>query len=260
MLKNDFIITKIEKIIYFDDTKLKVPYSDFTCELPANEIYFNISGKSTTHFHDTVFKSGSSNAVFLPKGPCKKYEVFREEYGTGIDVFFQTDIPISNIPLVLNPSAKNKIQSLFQKAFYVWTSKKQGYYYKTLSILYEIFSELQKTNYIPEKKYKLIEPAVEYMERNFTNPDFCYTELAELCGISYSYFKRLFIEKFGIPPQKYVTQLRINYACDLLSSNLYNITQIAELVGISDIYYFSKIFKEYTGVSPSKFVYKSELS
>ena len=81
-------------------------------------------------------------------------------------------------------------------------------------------------------------------------------EFSEACGVSESYFKRLFKEQFGVPPKKYVVQLRINHACELLRTERYSVTQIATICGFSDIYFFSRQFKEYMGVSPTVFVKK----
>ncbi|MBE6728894.1 MAG: helix-turn-helix transcriptional regulator [Ruminococcaceae bacterium] len=122
-----------------------------------------------------------------------------------------------------------------------------------MGIIYDIISELQRKKYIPEKKFLLIKPAIDYINNNFTNSNLSYPYLAELCNISYSYLSRIFIEKFGISPQKYITQLRINYACDLLKSGIYNVTQTAELVGITDVYFFNKVFKEQMGMPPGKY-------
>lgn len=75
----------------------------------------------------------------------------------------------------------------------------------------------------------------------------------KLTGLSYTYFKKLFIDKNGVPPSKYVTFLRINRACELLISNLLKVDEIASMCGFNDVYYFSKLFKKIKGVSPTGF-------
>ena len=73
------------------------------------------------------------------------------------------------------------------------------------------------------------------------------------------YLKKLFIKKLGVSPIKYIIQLKINHACDLLHSKRCSITQVSELCGYDNVYYFSRQFKEYTGTSPAIFIerYKS---
>jgi AraC-like DNA-binding protein len=74
-----------------------------------------------------------------------------------------------------------------------------------------------------------------------------------MCGIGESYFQRLFREKYGTSPKKYVIGMKINHAAELLRLESYSVTSIAELSGFSDVYYFSKVFKAETGTSPGRF-------
>ena len=118
---------------------------------------------------------------------------------------------------------------------------------------------MQKEIYIPEKQYKAIKPAIEYITENFLKDKISVTELAKLCNISEPYLKKLFIKKFGVSPIKYIVQLKINYACDLLKSKRYTILQVAVNCGYSSISFFSRQSKEYVGISPTQFIdkYKS---
>ena len=77
--------------------------------------------------------------------------------------------------------------------------------------------------------------------------------LAELCKINYSYLDRLFKEKFDLSPKKYIIQLKINYARNLLESGVYSVSEAAEELHFSDVYFFSRQFKEYTGRTPSEY-------
>lgn len=129
-----------------------------------------------------------------------------------------------------------------------------------MALINKIFAEIQKKNYIPENQYRLIKPALDYIENNFLTQKISIPFLADKCGISESYLKKIFIKIYGIPPSKYIIQLKMNFACDLLRSELYNITQISEKCGYTDLYYFSHQFKEYMGVSPTVFAQKCKSS
>ena len=60
-----------------------------------------------------------------------------------------------------------------------------------------------------------------------------------------------------MPPAKYLQSVRIRKAKELLTLNIYSIGEIAEMVGYSSVYYFSKAFKKETGVPPSEFLRQS---
>lgn len=257
---NNFIITKIHRVILVGRDEYKEKTISFTNHLTSHELIFHFSGKSTVRFNGKTLKCEKDVIRFLPKGENNEYLVEREECGECIDIFFDTDLPISEEAFVLNPHNNAAIETLFKKLFFLWVSKNEGYYFECISLLYKIFAEIQKQNYIPEKQYQTIKPAIDYISENFLNTKIPMTYLANRCQISESYLNKLFMKKFGIPPVKYIIQLKINYACDLLRSELYTITQIAEICGYSNVYFFSRQFKEYMGISPSAFLEKYQSS
>lgn len=259
-MNNNFLITKIHNVIFIDKDEYTDMEVDFTRDLPCNELIFQLSGSSTVYFNDKELNITENCIRFLPKGKCTKYVVKKIVRGECIDVFFDTDIPISHDAFVINNINNAKINNLYKKIFSIWVSKNNGYYFECMSLINKIFAEIQKKNYIPENQYFQIKPALDYIENNFLAKKITIPFLAKKCGISESYLKKIFIKKFGIPPSKYIIQLKINFACDLLRSELYNITQISEKCGYSDIYYFSHQFKEYIGISPTEFSHKYKSS
>jgi AraC family transcriptional regulator len=80
------------------------------------------------------------------------------------------------------------------------------------------------------------------------------SELAERIGMSEKYFIPYFKKIVGVPPGKYIHQLRMNRARDYLHQQAYSVKQIAGLLGYPDAYTFSKAFKKHYRVPPSKFV------
>ncbi len=259
VMKQDFIVTGIKRVILVGKNEYPQSKTTFTNPLGSNEIIYHFSGKSTVHFNGKILDVEENTIRFLPKGENKEYVVERRECGECIDIFFDTDLPLSDEAFVIKISENTTIANLFKKLFTIWVSKNDGYYFECISLLYKIFAQMQKQNYIPQNQYEIIKPAIDYIEKNFQSGKIPVTFLAEKCGISEAYLKKLFIRKFGVPPVKYIIQLKINHACDLLRSERYSITQVAEFCGYDNVYFFSRQFKEYVGASPSVFVerYKS---
>ena len=225
-----------------------------------NELIFHLSGESTVLFNGKQLAITKDCIRFLPQGEIQEYVVKRKKPGECIDVFFDTDMPVSDSAFVIRPMQSEKIKALFKKIFAIWVAKDDGYYFECLSILYKIFAELEKKNYIPENQYHSIKPAIMYIEKHFLDKRITADDLICCCTISYPYIKKLFVKKFGMSPIRYSIQLKINYACDLLRSELYTVTQTAELCGYNDISFFSRQFKEYTGISPTDFLKKYKSS
>ena len=260
-MKNRFTVTNIRRVILVGKDEYKEAVTSFSKNKPChNELIFHLSGESTVFFNGKQLDVTKDCIRFLPQGEVREYIVKRKEPGECIDVFFDTDIPVSDAAFVISPIQSEKIKALFKKIFAVWVAKDDGYYFECVSILYKIFAELEKKNYIPESQYSAIKPAIAYIEKHFLDKKITSEELAACCMISYPYIKKLFVKKFGMSPIRYSIQLKINYACDLLRSELYTVTQTAELCGYNDIYFFSRQFKEYTGISPTDFLKKYKSS
>ncbi|MCD4823535.1 MAG: AraC family transcriptional regulator [Phycisphaerae bacterium] len=80
--------------------------------------------------------------------------------------------------------------------------------------------------------------------------------LAELAGrmkCSPDHFARIFRKYKGLSPGEFIIRSRIEAARTLLLNSSHSITRIAELLGYSDVYYFSKQFRGKTGCTPSGF-------
>ena len=82
--------------------------------------------------------------------------------------------------------------------------------------------------------------------------------LSESFDLSPSYIARLFKRELNKRPSVYINGLRISAARVLLLETALSIGEIAERVGFSDLYYFSKVYKQSTGEPPSATRKKSE--
>ena len=108
-------------------------------------------------------------------------------------------------------------------------------------------------NYMPSNRYDIIRPAAEYIRKNYGESGITNDFLAELCGISTVYFRKVFTKYYGVPPAQYLNMQRMEKAQEFLQSDYSSITQIAESVGYNSIYHFSKMFKKQVGISPSEY-------
>jgi AraC-like DNA-binding protein len=97
-----------------------------------------------------------------------------------------------------------------------------------------------------------LEPVFTYITKNISRP-IDNSELSSIAGMSEKYFITYFKKVIGISPARYVSQIKMNRARDLLYEKRYSIKEIAYKLGYADQYSFSKAFKKYYNVAPTKF-------
>ena len=77
-------------------------------------------------------------------------------------------------------------------------------------------------------------------------------DAARECGLSVAHFRRLFKDTYGESPIKYLSNLRTDYAAELLRSGYFSVENVSEMAGFNDPKYFSVVVKQRYGLPPSK--------
>jgi AraC-like DNA-binding protein/quercetin dioxygenase-like cupin family protein len=98
----------------------------------------------------------------------------------------------------------------------------------------------------------MVELAVHYMYENMEK-ETSIANLVALSGYSTSQFNNIFKQKTGMSPKQYYLQLKIREACNYLSLTDMHINQLCYKIGINDPAYFSRIFSEIMGCSPTEY-------
>jgi two-component system response regulator YesN len=135
---------------------------------------------------------------------------------------------------------------------------KDCYNYEQLEL---IFSELiQECSQLIRdhkgQKDSIAEFITHYLEQHY-NEDVTMDLLADKLNMSRSYLSTYYKEKTGINYLDYLNQLRVGKAKQLLEQSSFKIQEIAEQVGYHNINSFNRMFKKYTGLTPSEFRQKN---
>ena len=107
--------------------------------------------------------------------------------------------------------------------------------------------------YVSTKTEDLIIPAVTYIHSKYTEETISIANLAKMCGVSETHFRKIFFNVKGCSPVDYINSLKLSRAKELLNSGMYTVSEVAEQSGFHDESYFSRFFKKQTGLSPSKY-------
>ena len=99
------------------------------------------------------------------------------------------------------------------------------------------------------EKTAMVDNIRAFITENYMKP----LSLAQISANTYLnpiYVSKVFKEITGEPPINYLIRVRLSRACELLKNTEAPIKEIAAQVGYKDVYYFSKLFKKYYGISP----------
>lgn len=193
--------------------------------------------------------------LYLPKG--QPYRVRPLTRGSCIAVNFQMARWNAHPPIAFRPEEFERYRDLFSQADRSWVLKQPGYYALCLAHLNRLVSMLQRHQAMPAPAsgavYRRIYPAIQYLEEHYSDPELTIRELAARSGLSEAYFRRLFSQVYGMAPLKYVHQIRMNRAADLLRAETMSVAEIGRAVGYDNPFHFSNAFKQHTGMRPSEY-------
>lgn len=94
-----------------------------------------------------------------------------------------------------------------------------------------------------------LERAIEYVDANYSNA-FRIADLAEVCHMSETHFRRIFQEKMNMTPVEYVNFVRIRKACELIDKTDISMEEVAGKVGFVTPSTFNRNFRRIVGTSP----------
>lgn len=196
------------------------------------------------------FHLKDNTVAFVPA----KFEYVRE---TVIDQLIVVHFKIFNAEFdnfeYFTPHSQSKLSTFFIKLFDLWQEKGLDYKYKCASVLHQIFAECYTQNYASKPNHSKINNSVDYMKK-FFNKDINLFQIAQQSFMSEVYFRKLFKQEYGISPQKYLINLRLKYATELMSIDYHTLKEIAFLCGYKDYKYFLTEFKKHFGTSPSEYI------
>lgn len=101
-----------------------------------------------------------------------------------------------------------------------------------------------------EKSY-VVETMINFMNENYMK-NISLDKLSKNMYLSPIYLSKIFKEETGDSPINYLIKIRLTKARELLRQKVYPVKEISKAVGYDDAYHFSKLYKKFFGIAPSK--------
>ena len=201
-----------------------------------------------------------NDVLYLPRDICYTVYFSREEESPGPDTYV-LDFDLFDIqgklaglgsevllfhtqPGYVDVSALDKLfavcHDVVQSQFYI-----QSLFFGLIHSLCSSISKEDNSFYALRRGVELLRAEWDKNEK--------ILRYAQACGISESYFRMLFREWAGMGPIEYRNRLRIAHAKSYLINSTMLVDEVSTLVGFEDTFYFSRLFKKLTGMSPRTF-------
>ncbi len=262
----DFSIDEI-LLIHRNSFVRHFKWNEYRTGRQSDGLVFCMSGQSAFDFGDFSLTLCTGQMLFLPA--CSAYTV--RAVGTEPFIHYTANFRLTphgvagesllgdmlagrHYPIV-SAAARGNAQEKFDQLLFLWQSKRTGYRILSKAILYELLGYyiIDAGRSLRDKdSYEKLLPARRLLDEHYYENQ-TSAELAALCHLSETHFRRLFAATFGSSPIDYRIRRRILKAQDLLLSGEFNVSQTAEQVGFSDANYFARVFRAHTGLSPSDY-------
>ncbi|MBQ7336110.1 MAG: helix-turn-helix domain-containing protein [Clostridia bacterium] len=221
------------------------------------ELILNLEGEGIAMIgnSDYPFCPGSVH-IIPPNTPHSKTS--KNQF---LDIYFHTDtLPLlppsinKNEPIVFQDDNEKTLETLMKMMLnrYLHSNKHDP----VLESMYELAMQIIRENCIKRHKDPDVESLIQQLAHTFQDPEISISDLLAGTGFQKDHIRRKFIAETGMTPNQYLTSLRITHAKQYLKKrkemNL-SITDIGALCGYYDPHYFARIFKQETGITPSKY-------
>ena len=158
--------------------------------------------------------------------------------------------------LYLPPAQREQVMEWVAHVEEELRTRPDGYVHLTLALLIRIIGFLSRAYTgmtAPASRTLLaVNAVVSHIERHYAD-ELPLEELARMAHMCDRSLQRYFLRAFGVTPVDYINRLRVAKACQLLGERHRSITQVADAVGIPDSSYFARVFRRFTGTTPSVF-------
>lgn len=114
--------------------------------------------------------------------------------------------------------------------------------------IHEVASGVREDNGSESQIRQMMEQIKAHLEEKYTLAD-----MAAECCLSEAYFSNLFKKVSGMSPMNYIVHMRMEKACELMSTTRWRMVKIAQSVGYYDYQYFARVFKRVTGQTPGEY-------
>lgn len=232
--------------------------------LQEYQINYITEGEGIMETRDGSYPIGEGSVILLRPNVWHRYRPLRQtgwkEHYVGFmgelaDKMIRSSELLAESP-VMQIGFQEIIINGFQDIFNHVITEKPGYHQVcsglVIQILGHIISIIKNENFRHNPIEKAIQKACLIIRDN-PSRNMNIEDLAGELNVNYSHFRKAFKKYTGLSPMQYHTSLRMKQAVYLLTNTEMSVKEISFDLGFCSAFYFSKLFKEKTGHTPSEY-------
>lgn len=214
------------------------------------EIVYFLKGEGRTEIGNQSYEITPNSFVLIP--PDTEHVECITGYGEILFIGFDFVCEFFDLKQGVYFTGGKNICLDFFKIFEEYKNQSFGFLAAANSLLELIIINLMRDTLDVGKKCKNLDHIKNYIEQH-TDQKINFKELAAVSGYSEDYFRHIFKQRFGVSPQKYMINVRLEKACNMLLETELTCTEIAYECGFSNSAQFSAMFKERYKFAPKDF-------
>lgn len=258
-MQGDRIDFTVSEVAYAFYKKCRQPYALKVTERPYDGLTLVLagclkmqteSGGAVAHEGNILLQRAGDSYLLTDIGDRPAEYIVISYHATPADVLYGC-LPQSR---VFCPSRVHRYRDAFVTAADIYGSHSVCAAPMVRAVVQELLCDIVRWSF-PRALSSAENPAAaaryyidEYYDRHLTA-----AAIADVAGCSQSHLRALFHAAYGLSPMQYLNTVRVDKAKEMLSCGLFRLDEIADACGFANEYYFSRVFKQYTGVSPGKY-------
>lgn len=189
--------------------------------------------------------------MYATKGDCIYYLCV---HFTGYDAEKKLkEYGIEQFPSLNRLSSKNTLQAKFKRLFDAFAINDEYQEKELANLLERIFIETARAIKLEKgNKGAILSKSIRYINEYYTT-QIKIPDLAKMENMCVTAYNLEFKKEMGMPPTKYIIKLRMTHAIELLETTNLSIKEISLTCGYTDVNFFSRVFKSYTGYPPNAY-------
>ena len=221
-------------LIYVTVGHMIIDFDDSSAALTAGDMMVISPGK---HYHNYLDGDNRVNYLwmhFTGRGASKIVNEF--------------DIPVNK---VCHAGVHHSFNEMWQRMFAEFVRNDKYFAPVTEGILKTILAAFSRYIHSSSNRRSFVR-SVTYIHSHYSEV-ITVAQLADMEHMSEPHYRVCFRKTMGMSPVEYMTEVRIRSAVQLLEDTDKKLEEISRLCGYNDMYYFIRVFKKKTGVTPGRY-------